>query len=289
MSKRIMDLTKPIIDLTEEPIPNRRVHNFERLLGRSIPLRRLMNKRRRRHLGPRVADIGQLVDKISEFLPHTTSCGPQQQCLRKPRGAHIVNTGRNCLLNRVLPKPPYGSELACWYSGWKEYIKSTRFHNKAKRLKIVPDTTVSKVAEDIMNDYHAVMKAQYGSRVGALTTNFREEVVLALIPNYEQTIYSNLELNASWFYNPKFLARVADVLITKAKSVRGDSYDIRTATHNLVNLAYVHLQGKHSKDNDYVKTYFSFVNSIISGIPNIDTPHRERLLKSFMERGFTFK
>ena len=125
MSKRTIDLTIPTIDLTEEPISNRQVQNFERLFGRSVPVRRSVNnRRRRRRFGEqRVADIGALVDKISEFVPQ--SCRPQEQCLRGPRGSHILNTGRKCRLNRVLSKLPDSN----WRAGTVVGMIMFRQHN----------------------------------------------------------------------------------------------------------------------------------------------------------------
>ena len=154
-----------------------------------------------------------------------------------------------------------------------------------------PDASVDKVAEDIMNEYHTLMKVRHGLPVAALDPNFREEVVLALIKinnNYEYLVYySYWKKNDPWFYNPQFLARVADVVITKAKSERGDSYNIQKKTFVLVTMVHSYLHRNHGKDNDYKKTYTSFVNSIILRIPNIDTPHRVSLLKSFMDLAFT--
>ena len=287
VSKPTNNITNPIIDLTGGPISKRRsVHVLELLTGKRSPhLRRWVNKRSRKdYAGPRVADIGPLVDRISEFVPHTTSCKPQEQCRRKPSGTHIRNTGRECLLNSVLPTPSEGTQLACWSSGWKEYIKSTRFNHKARILSkhnrdYDPDATIDSLAESIMNDYRAMMNQSRGP----LTPYFREEVVLALIPNYEVAVYNNLlEIDARWFYNPQFLARIANVLITRAKTEEGENYSIRDYTRRFVKMVTNYLHSKYGTDNDYVKSYTSFVKSTISRIPNIDTVNREKLLHIFM-------
>ena len=290
MSKPTIDLKNPIIDLTGGPISKRRrVHILEKLTGQRSPdLRRWVNRRsRNNYAGPRVADIGPLVDKITEFLPHTTSCRPQEQCRRGPSGLFVGNTGRKCLLSSVLPTPFEKTQLACWSSGWKEYIKSRRFNHKARIIRernrdYDPDATIDSLAETIMNDYFKIWMAQ--PRV-PLTPDFREEVVLALIPNYERAVYDLLEIDSPWFYNPQFLARVAGVLITKAKKEEGENYSIQDNTALFVWNVYYNFSTTTTQETktEFVTAYTSFVNEMISRIPNIDAVNREYLLLSFMK------